>query len=99
MELEENYSVFQDLNAEIISIAQIEQITGADRVMRAMSSPAAGIRLAYSPWCANAKVSARDRESVAGLLGACGLTDEVESEAQIDLFTALTGPVPGFVAY
>ena len=34
-----------------------------------------------------------------GLFAACGLTDEISDEAQIDTFTALTGPVPGFVAY
>uniref|UniRef100_A0A2A3JZC1 Pyrroline-5-carboxylate reductase dimerisation domain-containing protein n=1 Tax=Alloyangia mangrovi TaxID=1779329 RepID=A0A2A3JZC1_9RHOB len=32
------------------------------------------------------------------LLGACGSTAEVPNEAQVEVFTALTGPVPGFVA-
>ena len=64
-----------------------------------MSSPAAEIALAYSPWCASGAVSEEDRDRVRGLFGACGRTDEVPSEDQIDLFTALTGPVPGFVAY
>lgn len=82
-----------------VSIAQIEQETGARRVVRAMSSPAAEIGLAYSPWCASGAVSDEDRDRVRGLFGACGRTDEVPSEDQIDLFTALTGPVPGFVAY
>jgi pyrroline-5-carboxylate reductase len=82
-----------------VSIEQIEQQTGARRVVRAMSSPAAEIGLAYSPWCASAAVSDEDRDRVRGLFSACGRTDEVPSEDQIDLFTALTGPVPGFVAY
>jgi len=82
-----------------ISIGQIEQQTGTQRVVRAMSSPAAEIGLAYSPWCASAAVSDEDRDWVRGLFNACGLTDEVPNEDQIDLFTALTGPVPGFVAY
>ena len=82
-----------------ISIEQIEQQTRAQRVVRAMSSPAARIGLAYSPWCASAGVSDEDRDWTRGLFDACGLTDEVPNEEQIDRFTALTGPVPGFVAY
>ncbi len=82
-----------------VSIEQIEQQTRAQRVVRAMSSPAAKIGLAYSPWCANAGVSDEDRDWTRGLFDACGLTDEVPNEEQIDLFTALTGPVPRFVAY
>ena len=82
-----------------VSIEQIEQQTQAQRIVRAMSSPAAEIGLAYSPWCANAGVSNEDRDWTHGLFNACGLTDEVPNEEQVDLFTALTGPVPGFVAY
>ena len=82
-----------------VSIKLIEQETGARRVVRAMSSPAAELGLAYSPWCASGAVSDEDRDRVRGLFDACGLTDEVPSEEQIDRFTALTGPVPGFVAY
>ena len=82
-----------------VSINSIGQHTKAERIVRAMSSPAADIALAYSPWCAKADVPAGDREIVRNLLEACGLTDEVFDEEQIDLFTALTGPVPGFVAF
>ncbi len=82
-----------------ISIARIQAETGARRVVRAMSSPAAEIGQAYSPWCAGEGISEADRERVRDLFAACGLTDEVANEDQIDLFTAMTGPVPGFVAY
>ncbi len=82
-----------------VTIKQIEQQTHARRVVRAMSSPAARIRLAYSPWCASAGVTENDRHWVQMLFEAIGLTDEVPDEEQIDHFTALTGPVPGFVAY
>ena len=41
----------------------------------------------------------KDRNCVQGLFGAFGLTDELPNEDQIDHFTAMTGPVPGFVAY
>ncbi|MEE8352448.1 MAG: pyrroline-5-carboxylate reductase dimerization domain-containing protein [Rhodospirillales bacterium] len=82
-----------------VSMEHIEQQTRARRIVRAMSSPAAEIGLAYSPWCANAGVSGEDRDWIRGLFETCGLTDEVPNEDQIDLFTAMTGPVPGFVAY
>lgn len=97
-----------DINAEnrlVISVMagvtleQIEHQTHAQRVVRAMSNPAAGIGLAYSPWCASAGVTHEDRDWVRTLFEACGLADEVPDEEQIDYFTALTGPVPGFVAY
>jgi pyrroline-5-carboxylate reductase len=82
-----------------VSIEQIEQQTHAKRVVRAMSSPAAEIGLAYSPWCASAGVTDEDRNWTQRLFEAFGLTDEVPNEEQIDHFTAMTGPVPGFVAY
>lgn len=82
-----------------VTIDQIQQHTGATRVVRAMSNPAAEIGLAYSPWCAGAEVTAEDRQRCQGLFAACGLSDEVPDEDQIDRFTALTGPVPGFVAF
>ncbi len=82
-----------------VTIEQIEHQLHAQRVVRAMSNPAAGIGLAYSPWCTSVGVSDEDRHWVRTLFEACGLADEVPNEEQIDYFTALTGPVPGFVAY
>lgn len=81
-----------------VDVARLKALTGAGRVVRAMSSPAAGRRLAYSPYFCAPGVTAADRKVVAALFGAVGLTDEVPEEAQIDDFTAMTGPVPGFVA-
>jgi pyrroline-5-carboxylate reductase len=82
-----------------ISLDELVGITGANRVIRAMSSPAARESLAYSPWCSTAGVTADDRVRATMIFEACGLTDEVESEAHIEYFTAMTGPVPGFVAF
>lgn len=78
---------------------RLEEISGASRVVRAMSSPAAAMRLAYSPWIASSAVTEADRAQVRLLLGAIGLEDEVAREDHVDQFTALTGPVPGFVAF
>lgn len=82
-----------------VTVDRLREITSAERIVRAMSSPAAEHRLAYSPWLATPGVSTEDRERIAALFGAVGLTDEVPDEGQLDLFTAMTGPVPGFVAF
>lgn len=82
-----------------VSIEKIEQHTHAKRIVRAMSNPAADIGLAYSPWCACTDLTDEDRDLTRKLFEACGLTDEVGDEEQIGRFTAMTGPVPGFVAY
>lgn len=82
-----------------ISIARLQELTGAGRVVRAMSSPAAAHSLAYSPWVASAELTGEDRRRVTALFAACGVTDEIAEESQIEFFTAMTGPVPGFVAF
>jgi len=82
-----------------MTIADVQALTGAKHVVRAMSSPAAENGLAYSPWVAGPGVGETDRATVRLLFSACGLTDEIADEAQLDFFTAMTGPVPGFVAY
>ena len=82
-----------------VSMDLIRQQTQATRIVRAMSNPAADIGLAYTPWCAGPEVTDEDRDLVRILFEACGETDEVPNEDQIDRFTALTGPVPGFVAF
>lgn len=82
-----------------VTIDEMKSKTGADRIVRAMSSPAASLALAYSPWVASAEITAGDRDIVSNIFGACGETDEVFDERQLDHFTAMTGPVPGFVAY
>ena len=40
-----------------------------------------------------------DRVHAVTIFEACGLTDAVKSEAHIECFIAITGPVPGFVAF
>lgn len=81
-----------------VRLDELIAISGGARVVRAMSSPAAALGMAYSPWCAGAGVMEADRDVVRALFSACGTTDEVPDESQIDVFTAITGPVPGFVA-
>ena len=81
-----------------VGVAQLQDLAGTATVVRAMSSPAAELGLAYSPWYAAPGVGVEDKALVSRLFAACGVTDEVPEEAQLDTFTAITGPVPGFVA-
>ncbi|WP_424983599.1 pyrroline-5-carboxylate reductase family protein [Maritalea sp. S77] len=81
------------------TVRDLQQATGSSRIVRAMSSPAAALSLAYSPWFASADVSAADKEMVTKIFSALGTTDELTVEAHLNHFTAMTGPVPGFVAY
>lgn len=81
-----------------VTLAEIGSITGSARVVRAMTSPAAAYRLAYSPWVPASVLSEEDETALVKLLGALGATDRVANEDQIDRFTAITGPVPGIVA-
>lgn len=87
-----------DLRAEgrlVISfMAGVEAATLATcggRIVRAMPNAAAEIGASYSPFWAAEGVSDADRDTVRRLLAAIGTTDELETEAQIDLMTALPG--------
>ena len=82
-----------------VTLDRLQALTGSDRVVRAMSSPAAELGLAYSPWAASPAIGPADRDIVTRIFSACGVTDEIEDESQLDHFTAMTGPVPGFVAF
>jgi len=82
-----------------VPAARIAALTGARAVIRAMSSPpAADLGRAFSPFWAGPGATAADRAVAHRVLGACGETAEVATEDLIDRFTALTGPVPGFLA-
>ena len=81
-----------------VTLADLAAMTGSPRIVRAMSSPAAAYRLAFSPWIPLSPLSDADERRVTTLFSAMGAADRVSSEDQIDRFTALTGPVPGFVA-
>ena len=82
-----------------VTIDEMKSKTSAGRIVRAMSSPAASLSMAYSPWIASDEVTSDVRDIVRNIFGACGTTDEIFDEQQLDHFTAMTGPVPGFVAY
>lgn len=81
-----------------VTLARLTQVTGAARVVRAMCNPAAETGLAYLPWVASRFVTETDRAALRGLFQRLGAEDELAEEGLIDVFTALTGPVPGLLA-
>lgn len=80
------------------TLDDLTRLTGAARVLRAMSNPAAAHGMAYSPFVAAPPATRADLALARRLLGACGPCDQLADEALLDHFTAMTGPVPGFVA-
>ncbi|WP_169568655.1 pyrroline-5-carboxylate reductase family protein [Sneathiella limimaris] len=82
-----------------VSSDQIAEQTGARRIVKAISNPAAHLGSAYSAYCCRPTVSELDQAFIEKLFSSCGLVDQVETEDHVDHFTALTGPVPGYVAY
>ncbi|MGR3793874.1 pyrroline-5-carboxylate reductase family protein [Vannielia sp. SX4] len=82
-----------------ITLARLTELTGSTRTIRAMSSPAAGDRLAFSPFTAAPGATGADKSLATAIFSALGTTAELPDEAQLDVFTAITGPVPGFVAF
>ena len=73
-----------------VTIDEMKSKTAAVRVVRAMSSPAASLSMAYSPWIASAETTSADRNIVRKIFGACGTTDEVFDAPEKDTATSLT---------
>ncbi|MFD1343525.1 pyrroline-5-carboxylate reductase family protein [Litorisediminicola beolgyonensis] len=82
-----------------LTLDRLARITRARATIRAMSSPAAARGLAFSPLVPGPSATDIDLALAEALFAPCGLTARLTDEAQIDLFTAMTGPVPGFVAF
>ncbi len=81
-----------------VPVVALTQRTQAVRVVRAMPNAAASIGRSYTPFCANAVVTAEERRFVRKLFEAVGSCGEVRSEDELDYMTGLTGSGPAFVA-
>lgn len=71
---------------------------GTTRVVRALPNAAAEVRKSYTPWIAASDVSDEDKAVVRAIFDACGVQDQVRTEAEVDYFTGLTGSGPAFPA-
>ncbi len=89
------------LIVSIIAGAEIETIaalTGTDRVVRVMPNTPALVQTGAHGLYANENVTTKDRDLASQILAATGLTIWVNSEAQIDAVTAVSGS-PAYFFY
>lgn len=68
------------------------------RAVRTLPNAAAEVRKSYTPWIATGDIDDTDRAVVRAIFDACGVQDEVRTEAEIDYLTGLTGSGPAFPA-
>lgn len=81
-----------------VSLADLALQFGTDRVVRAMPNAATAVRSSYTPWVASEFCTTADKYVAAEVFQACGVSDEIESEAQLDYFAAFTGTGPAYHA-
>ena len=97
------YGIFEGkLIVSIIAGAEIETIaalTGTDRVVRVMPNTPALVQTGAHGLYANENVTTKDRDLASQILAATGLTIWVNSEAQIDAVTAVSGSGPAYFFY
>jgi pyrroline-5-carboxylate reductase len=79
------------------TIAGLARHLGDAAIVRAMPNTPAAIGRAISVACANARVSAGQRQLCEGLLAAIGESTWVEDEALMDAVTAVSGSGPAYV--
>lgn len=80
-------------------IATLSALLGTDRIVRVMPNTPALVQTGAHGLFANAEVSNDDRELASQVLASTGLTIWVNSEAQIDAVTAVSGSGPAYFFY
>ena len=80
-------------------IATISELLGTERVVRVMPNTPALVETGAHGIYASEAVNAQDRELTSQILAATGLTIWVDSEAQIDAVTAVSGSGPAYFFY
>jgi pyrroline-5-carboxylate reductase len=80
-------------------IATIAQLLDTDRIVRVMPNTPALVQTGAHGLYATNAVAAQDRELASQVLAATGLTIWVNSEAQIDAVTAVSGSGPAYFFY
>ena len=81
-----------------VTLADIATRVGTARVVRVLPNAAAEVCKSYTPWTAAAEATDADRAAVRRLLDTFGTGDEVETEAEIDYMTGLSGTGPAYPA-
>lgn len=80
-------------------IATIANLTGTSRIVRVMPNTPALVQTGAHGLYAHADVDAADRHLASQVLASTGLTIWVNSEAQIDAVTAVSGSGPAYFFY
>ena len=80
-------------------IAAISELLGTERVVRVMPNTPALVQTGAHGLYATEQVNSTDRELASQVLAATGLTIWVNSEAQIDAVTAVSGSGPAYFFY
>jgi len=80
-------------------IATISALLGTDRIVRVMPNTPALVQTGAHGLFANEEVGNDDRELASQVLASTGLTIWVNSEAQIDAVTAVSGSGPAYFFY
>ena len=80
-------------------ISTIANLLGTERVVRVMPNTPALVQTGAHGLYATEYVDAKDRELASQVLAATGLTIWVNSEAQIDAVTAVSGSGPAYFFY
>lgn len=80
-------------------IATLSALLGTDRIVRVMPNTPALVQTGAHGLFANEEVSNDDRELASQILASTGLTIWVNSEAQIDAVTAVSGSGPAYFFY
>lgn len=80
-------------------IATLSALLGTDRIVRVMPNTPALVQTGAHGLFANAEVGNDDRELASQVLASTGLTIWVNSEAQIDAVTAVSGSGPAYFFY
>lgn len=80
-------------------ISTIAKLTGIERVVRVMPNTPALVQTGAHGLFAHESVSVKDRELASQILAATGLTIWVNTEAQIDAVTAVSGSGPAYFFY
>jgi pyrroline-5-carboxylate reductase len=81
-----------------IRLEQLASRLNTRRIIRALPNAAAAVGKSYTPWIASPDVDDHDRAVTRRIFEACGTTDEVTGEAEIDYLTGLSGSGPAFPA-
>lgn len=81
-----------------VTIDHISDAMKTRRVIRALPNIAALVGQSYTPWTGSFYITEEDRVITSKIFSACGLSDEVSGEKDIDYLTGFSGSGPAYPA-